>query len=575
MPAHPLARWCLRTCAVGTLLATEPAALLSTGGIAQSPVLVSVEFRATAAGVPVLDLRPGDVTLRIDGADADILALDLVRLDGARSPSPFATNAGSHRQRDLIFAIDEESIAPGGEAILRDALLEMLRQLTPRDRVGLISLHPSGPSVALSSSHAGVSAVLPRVRGRAIGPESATDLSCRTKRLLPAISSLIGGLDAGVTTTVLLFSAALAAPASVAVPARGAESACLLLSTDFDEFRAVTARSAAQLYAIHTADGTRRATDLISAAGLERLAGEARGRFLRLTGDSSSEMRSVALETSALYVASALAPAGARTRTVDIHVRRDAVVVRARPSIVMPAVEAKTVSPRDMMRSAAAHRDLPLRSAGFPARGTATQARVIVLFEPIDRAVPLAASMVGAFNSRGQLVAQWTSAPEDLANRPVAAALMLNPGTYRLRVAAVDARGRSGAVDDELQVELPAAGAISTSAVVLGTQALGGFSPRLQLTAPETTAVAYLEVYGVPTCAGVSGRLEVAGSEEGPAAITAAATAIPIDQSEGCILHGALDLASLPPGDYVLRVEVTSAGTAVARRLRMLRKAAR
>jgi hypothetical protein len=578
MPLRVVGRIAVSGMAAGLLIgAGVAAATQQSSAESARRVLVAVDFRALMDGRPVLDLRRDEIALRIDGVEQEIRALDLIRLGSSGAPPPFATNLGGRRGRDFILAIDEESFAPGHEAALRDALTALLGEMTPRDRAGLISLHPGGVSIAASASRAALEAAVARVTGRATGPESATDRACRTRRVLPAVASLVRGLNAGVTTSVVMFSAGLSAPSPASVPSRGVESACLLLPSDFDEFRAATARSAAQLYLVHLVESSTGTIDPAAAAGVERLAGEAAGRFLRLTGDSTAPMHAIAEDTAVVYTASVLVPPAARagTRPVDVRVSRPGVTVRVRTDATLPLLESKTTSPRDMLRTANAFRDLPLRATALASRGSASQARVIVLFESVEPDVALTAAMVGAYDARGQLVTQWTSAREDLGARPALAALMLAPGDYRLRVAAVDALGRSGAVDEELRVDAPPANAVSTSAVVLGALTPGGFAPRLQFTLDDAAAAVYLEVYGVASCSGVSGQLELASSPDGAALVSAPAAAIPIEQAEGCIVRGELALSSLPAADYVVRVAIAATGAPAIRAVRTLRKTAR
>jgi hypothetical protein len=258
-----------------------------------------------------------------------------------------------------------------------------------------------------------------------------------------------------------------------------------------------------------------------------------------------------------------------------VRVKRAGVTVRVRREVAMPGGEPRSVPARDMIRTANDFRDLPLRAAAFASRGTGSQAKVVVLFEAVEPTAALASAIFGAFDARGKLVAEWTSAREDLVTRPAAAALMLPPGDYRLRVASVDALGRSGAVDADLRVETSAARSIATSAIVLGAMTPNGFSPKLQFTPGDAKATVYQEVYGVASCAAVVGRLELAATAEARAIVGAAAAAIPIDRADGCILHGELDLTALPPADYSVRVEIAASGTTVSRTTRTLRKAMR
>ena len=555
------------------LAASSPIAGQST----PSSLLVGVEFRVDKNGGSVADLRVDEVSVRVGGVAQEIRALDPVRAGSSSTLGPFATNLIMRRGRDLVFVIDEDSLQPGGESRLRDALSEMLRQLTPLDRAGLISLSPSGPSVSLTANLASVRAAIPRVRGRAIGNESATDLSCRTRRVLPTLSSLMQGLDAGVTTSVLLFSAAIAAPAAAAVPAPGLEAACLLTPEDFTEFRSAATSSPARFYAIHIGDATSPQLEARTGAGLERLAGETGGQFLRIPGDASSVMKQIASDVSASYVATVALDATVRRQarpSVQVRVQRDGVVVRSRPQLIVPPLESKTVSPRDMMRVAIGYRDLPLRAAAISSRDKSSGAKLVVLFEPLDPGVALTSAMAGLFNDKGQMVAQWSGERDGLSARPVIAGLAVSPGKYRLRVAAVDSQGRSGALDDEVAVEPAAAGPAATSGIVLGVPSQSGFAPALQFTAADSAAAAYLEVYGVSPCSALSATIEIASTGQSPPLGQAAATGTEVDQSDACILFGGIEIKALAPGDYTIRVDIKRGSEAIGRVSRVLRKTA-
>ena len=566
----------------GAMLATLPG---GSGIVAQDPasaarpVLVAVEFRALQNGTPLSDLRPQDVRLRVDNVDRDLVALDLVQpvANASSIPPPFATNGAVRRGRDVLFVVDEESYQLGGESRVREAIGAAIGRLTTLDRAGLVSLHASGVSVALTSSKASLQAALPKIRGRAISTESATTLSCRTRRQIPVMTSLFQSLDAGVTTTIVVVSAALAAPQAASIVTLGIDRACQLTAEDFDEFRSVSARSAAQLYAMHVADGTATGVDARLGAGLERFAGEAGGQFLRVSGDPAPAVERIIEDAGAFYIAYfMIEPAGRPTkRAVDLRVLRDGATVRYARELVSPAVESKTVSTRDMIRTTSPFRALHLRAAAFTSRDTEKAAKVLVLFEPIEAGVTLTSAVAGLFDANGRLVAQWAPESDELTGRPVMAALGAAPGTYRLRVAAVDSKGRSGAVDQDVAIGLTPAGPLTTSGIVLGVQGTGPFFPRLQLTPADTVAHVYFEAYGAASCAGLSAAIEIAPAAQAPAVVKSTAGASPLENSDGCILFGEFPVAALPAGDYAFRIRIQRGETVLGDRVRTLRKAAR
>ena len=187
----------------------------------------------------------------------------------------------------------------------------------------------------------------------------------------------------------------------------------------------------------------------------------------------------------------------------------------------------------------------------------------------------MTSAMAGVFDAKGRLVAQWTPESQELAGRPVMAGMAVAPGSYRLRVAAVDSSGRSGTVDTELRLELGATGAVSTSGVVLGAQTPGGFVPRLQFGPSDSSAGVYLEIYGASSCPTVTAALELAPSGQTPALVKSAATAGAVDQSDACSVFAELAVGALPPGDYVLRIALWRSGQVVERRASTLRKSVR
>ena len=571
-----------RDCLLRRVLTVAVVAGLSNGSglVAQGQssaartVLVTVEFRALQNGTPLFDLRPQDIGLRVDNVDRDLVALDLVRPGAGDSvmPAPFATNGASRRGRDLLFVVDEESYQPGGESIVREVVGAALGRLKTGDRAGFVSLHASGVSVALTASPTALQAALRQIRGRAIGTESTAALACRTRRQIPVMTSLFQGLDTSVSTTIVLLSAALAAPQAATIVTPGIDRACQLTAEDFDEFRSAAARSAAHLFCIHVGDGTGTGADPRNGAGLERLAGEAGGQFLRLAGDPAPAMQRMVDDAGGFYIAWFMIEPRPAKGAVDVRVRRDGATARYRRDLVIPAAESKTVSTRDMIRTTREFRALPLRAAAFASRDADKTARVVVLFEPLEAGVTLASASAGLFDAKGTLVAQWEPESQDLAVRPVMAGLAAVPGAYRLRVAAVDSRGRSGAVDQDVSVGPFPGGSMTTSGVILGVQGTGPFVPRLQVTPADTVAHVYFEAYGAGPCAGLSATIEIAPAVQSPAIARSAAGASPLENSDGCILFGEFPVAALAPGDYAFRIRLQRGETVIGERLRSLRK---
>ena len=62
--------------------------------------------------------------------------------------------------------------------------------------------------------------------------------------------------------------------------------------------------------------------------------------------------------------------------------------------------------------------------------------------------------MAALFDRDGKLVSSWVAQAPDLTRTPVIGAVMAPPGSYRLRVAAIDSTGRAGTADYEVLAEI-------------------------------------------------------------------------------------------------------------------------
>jgi len=107
---------------------------------------------------------------------------------------------------------------------------------------------------------------------------------------------------------------------------------------------------------------------------------------------------------------------------------------------------------------------------------------------------------------------------------------------------------------------------------VIGTQQQGaGFAPRLQFT-NEPVAIGLLEIYGVPRGATVSVDLDVVATPQGDPLATAPTQIGTGNGEDARLAIGGFSIASLPPGDYLMRATVTLDGKPVGKVVRTLRK---
>jgi hypothetical protein len=550
---------------------------------------VKVEFRAlTDDGTPVADLKAEEIALKVSGKVRAVQSLSLFRTTGGEAvsgggtalPPAYATNASGVNGRTIHILIDDDSLAPGREAQVREAVRLLTAEMGPADRVGVLT--PQGQiNIRPAADATRVRLAVDGLAGRASTNETESDAQCRTTRVLAAVGSMLA-MTGGSPTTLVIFSGGMSPPKvkQVAIGSLNSDAAtndiCPVTPDDFQNVGSLAASAHADLYLFHVTEGmVKRSTT--QDAGFESLAGVTGAEFVRLTGSPQASVTRLLRETAAYYVAT-FEPEGSERSgqplRVELRSTRDKVKLRTRPSVEIPKANARAAtSPKDMLRAATPHHDLPLRAAAYPSRNPAgDDVMIVALFEGIEPGAALTAASIGLFDEKNTLKKQWTAEKNDLAKRPVMAALTAPPGTYRMRVAAVDGSGRTGTTDYDLKAEVPRADPLKLSSLVLGTQQPGGgFVPRLDFGA-ESVAIAMLEIYGVPKGATLAVDLDVAASAEGSPLATAQTTVTPGRSEDMRIAFGGFSIATLAPGDYLMRAVVHLDGKAVGRVVRTLRK---
>jgi VWFA-related protein len=561
-------------------LQSDPLAQSPAGG---DPVLVSF-LTVGPDGRPVLDLKPEEVQLRVDGRQRTIKSLDredataAASGDAARPPSPplpapFGTNARSSSRggRTTFLVINDVSFRPGNDRLMKQSIEAFLDSLPPTDRVALVTT-PLASVRTDPTTPAEVRQALGRVAGVAAQNPMGDEAACRTRETLEALRALFSSLGgAGTSPTVIFFSTGLSA--TTRTTGQLGTSACDLSTDAFLNVGAAAAAARAHVYVVQ-AD----LTVLQRSEGLENLAGVTGSQVLVLAAGGEGALNRIAVETAASYVA-AFDPEpnerNGQTHRLEIRVTRPDVTVRAGSQIPISRPDARTgrkgpANPRDLLREATVYSDLPLRVAAFPSRDAADKLKLVALGELVDPTAKLTAAVVGVYDAKGKLTAQSTAPPEALATMPLMFAAVVPPGTYRVRLAATDTSGRSGTADYDLAADLTSAGALKLSSLLLGSD-VGGFRPLLQFK-DEPSIMATFEIYGKPP-AQLPLKLELAATADGPALLQAAPAGSGTKDPDRFIVSGVFPIATLAPGDYVVRATVgTPDSGGEGRVMRTLRK---
>lgn len=557
--------------------------------------LLSLEFVVvTPEGMPVMDLKPDDVSIRIGGRQRPVRSLQFIEMIGGETsahqdmPLPYATNSIGASGRNLLLVLDEDSFRPGQAAALRDAAAPFLSALGPQDRVSLVTVPYGGTRVPFTTDHSRIRLTIPQVVGHAPATETGSELACRTRRTLETLTTHLETLAArGEPMTLVFVTAALAAPRRDAAFGR-APGMCELSEQLFTQVAQASGAAHALFYVVRWGDaadgGLSMQRETVAGsdnplAGIEHLAGATGAKLFALTGSGASGLERVARETAGHYLATFDAQPNdrsGRVQSLDIRVARRGVEVRSRPHVAFakpdPAA-ARLLQPslRDMLSTPVMFRDLPLRAAGFSALTIeGDKVRIVAMAEPTESTVTIETLGAILVDRDNKVAAQWMATAEELRRRPVTGAMAVPPGAYRLRVAAIDTTGRAGTVDAEVEADVVRTGPLKLSSLVLGLNRADGFLPKLHFTI-EPLAIAYIELEGAPAGARVAAAVEVAQSLNGPAIVTVP-LAIENSGENRYTATGSIAIGALPPGDYVVRAMVGIEGSPMTRVVRTIRK---
>ena len=582
-------------------LAVSAGAVLVAQSVGGGPI--AIDFFVSGPDGTVFDLRADEISLKVDGRARQIRSLRYVSLPNADPAGvpvdpvpdlepPYGSNVTEANGRWVTIVVDHESIRPGAEKNTMAAAVRMVNSLGPRDRVSYVTMPNGGLEVDFTTDHEKVASALRRFIGTAPREPSDQDRSCRSRLLLNSMRDLIEGMATleGPKTIVLLSSGILN-------PRRDAPNdrppgPCEIRLVYFQEVAQAATLARAHIFVVQPDDlyvenartsfvdasASRFASSDADRAGLESLAGVTGGEFHRIVGPDDNTLLRNVKDMSGYYVATFEPDRGERngfSHRVEVSVARERMRIRTRSEVIIPRgnTTSASIAPGDMLRNGAVYVGLPLRALALASAGEQGSVKVMAMLEPIESGVTLTSAVFGLIDSRDRLVAQWTANERELAAAPILTAGAASPGSYRLRVAAIDAAGRRGTAEYDFVARLSEANPVSLSALVLGTSRDNRFAPKLVF-GTDQAVVAYLEVYGTPPKPdSVSVRLEIASSPDGRSLATGVprVTAAAADRR---MVTGAVPIAPLAPGDYVVRAIVSIDGRPVGRVTRTLRKAA-
>ena len=328
--------------------------------------------------------------------------------------------------------------------------------------------------------------------------------------------------------------------------------------------------------------------DGLLSEGLEQLAAQTRGTLATVSGSANTAFDRLGRELSGYYLLG-FEPNDADRRgkehRIRVQVKPRGLTVRARPTFVLREAETAIATATaamtpmeqltEVLRQPLPNRGLPMRVASYTSiDSSSAKVRVVISAEfgdPAATEIELPIGMIildkndKAVFSRAGLSKLAPASLRGESPRLILTSLLLDPGDYRLRIAAVDEHGRAGSVHHTINARLTrTGGGLSVSDLMLVPQAPNGGDlprPRPSGIIDTETLTAMIEIGGHDAVLLTRSRatIEIADAENGSALVSVEARqAMRSDNLRA--FAATLRLGVLPPGEYVARATVKAPG---------------
>jgi VWFA-related protein len=594
--------------------------------------LVAVDVSVVdGQGRPQLGLAAEDFEVVVDGRPRAVVSSEFVgrELEPPAAPTArpvhYTSNEDAAPGRLVLLLIDRGNMGHGTGRQATAAADRFVSTLAPSDRLGLAVVPGPGPSIEFTADHAQVRQALKHIVGQGeragfqvpvsealalfkfndrIRWRQFLDLECgrfliaaqldqcyaqmeteaqqvylnyreRSQQSMRALETVFASMrSVPGPKTVVLISEGLATetPSETRRLAETAAEAQLTLFVLLLD----SSGPSAQYQREQLATPEERE---LETATMYDLAGLARGAVLPVIGSADAPLQRIARELTGYYMVGfepEPSDRDGRNHDVRVRVKRERLTVRSRGIVNIPktAPDAQQLV-TTALRSPLVERALPVRVASFARPAAAGKVRVLIAAEVERASRPVSVGFV-LIDAAGKAAA--SRLVEGLASGSDEVLLFsgeatVEPGTYSLRLAAVDAAGRRGSVHHEAKAAVVSAGGLLVSDLVLARPANEGTRPAVDLEADAAGVVALVELSGKDS-GDASVAVEVAESPDGAAIVRVPAEASAPDRDGVRMARVAIIGGLLPPGGYTARAEVSAGGKAVAAVTRPFRVAA-
>jgi VWFA-related protein len=310
----------------------------------------------------------------------------------------------------------------------------------------------------------------------------------------------------------------------------------------------------------------------VESGGLYELAAQTRGSVLRVVGSGDAAFQRISRELMGYYLLGfepEAADRDGKSHAVKVTVSREKATVRARGLLAIPATPP---SPQELLvaalRSPLVDGGLPIQATAYALGDPATGKVRVLIAARVGRASRPVSLGFALSSAAGKVAA--SRAYQGLAGDgdwlDFTSEAVVDPDTYILRLAVVDAGGRRGSVEHTVKAALVAAGGLEISDLVLAPGPLGGaVRPAVDLEIEEEGLQSFVEIGGRDRARveGASVAVELAESADGPALLR---VPVAVEQGKDGTRVARVGIAGglLPPGTYTARAEISVEGKPVA-----------
>ena len=320
--------------------------------------------------------------------------------------------------------------------------------------------------------------------------------------------------------------------------------------------------------------------------GLELLAGLARGALFRDVGAGGRSLERLSRELSGYYllgVEPADTDRDGKHHQIEVDVSRRGAIVRARRQFQYAEDEGLPMSPEDrvarVLGMPVSAVDVPLRVASYAFLDDATpKVRVVFALEAGVSSVAGRDHTIGwaLIGPDGEILmsgADRRAAADVPAERPLtySTAILVDPGTYHLKAAVVDADGRQGSVEHVVQAWQMNGEAFAVGDLLLADAPVAGtVQPGVLVRLDSGQLAAYTEMYATDPAAlrDLEVSIEVSEESDGPTLMRGLARVRPGVDERRVSAQAILPVSALPPGPYVARAIFSDGSRTVGKLVR-------